>query len=86
MLDKLGVIHLALAASNAGPGALARAKGIPKKPGNTRICSKDICALARIGKVRQRMLNHIYFKPIPLGSFQPAINNQNGYYRRMCDE
>lgn len=39
MLDKFGAIHLALAAYNAGPGAVARAKGIPSNgetPGYVR--------------------------------------------------
>jgi soluble lytic murein transglycosylase-like protein len=30
MLDKLGAIHLALAAYNAGPNAVRKAKGIPR--------------------------------------------------------
>ena len=30
MLDKFGAIHLALAAYNAGPNAVLKAKGIPR--------------------------------------------------------
>ena len=39
MLDKFGLVHLAVAAYNAGPGAVSRAKGIPankETPGYVR--------------------------------------------------
>jgi soluble lytic murein transglycosylase-like protein len=41
MLDKFGVVHLALAAYNAGPGAVERAGGIPLN-GETPIYVRDV--------------------------------------------
>lgn len=41
MLDKFGVVHLALAAYNAGPGAVERAGGIPRN-GETPRYVRDV--------------------------------------------
>ncbi len=41
MLDKFGVVHLALAAYNAGPGAVERAGGIPRN-GETPAYVRDV--------------------------------------------
>jgi len=41
MLDEFGVVHLALAAYNAGPGAVRRAGGIPKN-GETSRYVRDV--------------------------------------------
>jgi len=41
MLDEFGVVHLALAAYNAGPGAVRRAGGIPKN-GETPRYVRDV--------------------------------------------
>lgn len=41
MLDKFGVVHLALAAYNAGPGAVERARGIPRN-GETLAYVRDV--------------------------------------------
>ena len=41
MLDKFGVVHLALAAYNAGPGAVERAGGIPRN-GETPVYVRNV--------------------------------------------
>lgn len=41
MLDRFGVVHLALAAYNAGPGAVERARGVPRN-GETPAYVRDV--------------------------------------------
>lgn len=41
MLDRFGVVHLAVAAYNAGPGAIERARGIPIN-GETPVYVRDV--------------------------------------------
>lgn len=41
MLDRFGVVHLALAAYNAGPGAVERARGVPRN-GETPVYVRNV--------------------------------------------